>query len=101
MQELLRSLERAQDQLQDIREQGRRNSIISGEATSNIANFFALFPQKLVCQPLISGEAGASPVPTPLSVRETLNQPNVQNEPTTNAYDASGSTCNANASTFS
>ena len=49
--------------------QGRRNSIISGEATSNIANFFALFPQKLVCQPLISGEAGASPaspVPTPL-----------------------------------
>ena len=52
-------------------DQGRRNSIISGEATSNIANFFALFPQKLVCQPLISGEAGASlasPVPTPLSI---------------------------------
>ena len=49
--------------------QGRRNSIISGEATSNIANFFALFPKKLVCQPLISGEAAASPaspVPTPL-----------------------------------
>ena len=50
-------------------DQGRRNSIISGEATSNIANFFALFPKKLVCQPLISGEAAASPaspVPTPL-----------------------------------
>merc|ERR1711863_164043 len=31
-------------------DQGRRNSMISGEATSNIANFFALFPQKLVCQ---------------------------------------------------
>ena len=51
--------------------QGRRNSIISGEATSNIANFFALFPKKLVCQPLISGEAAASPAspvpsPTPL-----------------------------------
>ena len=27
--------------------QERRNSIISGEATSNIANFFALFPQKI------------------------------------------------------
>ena len=53
------------------REQGRRNSIISGEATSNIANFFALFPKKLVCQPLISGEAAASPaspVPTPLPI---------------------------------
>ena len=28
--------------------------------------FFHFFPQKLVCQPLISGEAAASPVPTPL-----------------------------------
>ena len=53
-------------------DQGRRNSIISGEATSNIANFFALFPKKLVCQPLISGEAAASPaspVPTPLVIQ--------------------------------
>ena len=52
-------------------DQGRRNSIISGEATSNIANSFALFPKKLVCQPLISGEAAASPaspIPTPLMV---------------------------------
>ena len=54
-----------------INTQGRKNSIISGEASSNIANFFALFPQKLVCQPLISGEAAASPaspIPTPLTV---------------------------------
>ena len=35
------------------------------------------------------------------SVKETQNQPNVQNEPTTNAYDASGSTYDENASTFS
>ena len=51
--------------------QGRRNSIISGEATSNIAIFLHFFPKKLVCQPLISGEAGASPaspVPTPLKI---------------------------------
>ena len=50
-------------------DQGRRNSIISGEATSNIANFLPFFPKKLVCQPLISGEAAASPaslVPRPL-----------------------------------
>ena len=51
--------------------QGRRNSIISGEATSNIAYFLHFFPKKLVCQPLISGEAAASPaspVPTPLKI---------------------------------
>ena len=33
--------------------------------------FLHFFPQKLVCQPLISGEAGASPaspVPTPLFI---------------------------------
>ena len=56
--------------------QGRRNSIISGEATSNIAIFFALFPKKLVCQPLISGEAAASPaspVPTPLITFDHIN----------------------------
>ena len=55
-----------------VTQQGRRNSIISGEATSSIANFFALFAKKLVCQPLISGEAvasPASPVPTPLITR--------------------------------
>ena len=34
-------------------------------------------------------------------MRETQNEPNVQNEPTTNAYDASGSTCDANAPTLS
>ena len=58
------------------KEQGRRNSIISGEATSNIANFLHFFSKKLVCQPLISGEAAASPaspVPTPLK-RMLLNQ---------------------------
>ena len=51
--------------------QGRRNSIISGEATSNIANYLPFFPKKLVCQPLISGEAAASPaspIPTPLFI---------------------------------
>ena len=53
--------------------QGRRNSIISGEATSNIAIFFALFPKKLVCQPLISGEAAASPVPAPLHIRRNVD----------------------------
>ena len=34
-------------------------------------------------------------------MKETQNQLNVQNEPTTNAYDASGSTCDANAPTLS
>ena len=52
-----------------IIDQGRRNSKISGEAAIENTMIFALFPQKLVSQPLKSGEAAASPaspVPPPL-----------------------------------
>ena len=55
--------------------QGRRNSKISGEAAIENTTIFALFPQKLVSQPLKSGEARASPaspVPTPLELTNTL-----------------------------
>ena len=34
--------------------------------------FLHLFPKIIVCQPLISGEAAASPVPTPLIVKMEL-----------------------------
>ena len=45
---------------------GGRNSIISGEAAKKIPDKFANLLNFLQFQPLISGEAAASPVPTPL-----------------------------------
>ena len=45
---------------------GGRNSIISGEAAKKILDKFANLLNFLHFQPLISGEAAASPVPTPL-----------------------------------
>ena len=52
--------------------QGRRNSKISGEAAIENTTIFALFPQKLVSQPLKSGEAAASPVPPLLEIFVTF-----------------------------
>ena len=46
--------------------QGGRNSKISGEAAKKIPDKFANLLNFLLFQPLISGEAAASPVPTPL-----------------------------------
>ena len=46
--------------------QGGRNSKISGEAAKKIPDKFANLLNFLQFQPLISGEAAASPVPTPL-----------------------------------